>query len=228
MPAGAAARREKASAWRAAASACRAASRGVQPMARRIARTMSGVRFLVDPALGELLRGLPADGRHDARGEFDRRHRQQAGGVRVQPGPGAGAPAWRCRRRGSAVAARATSRACAGERARSRSRTVTAVARRVSGWSAARRAGCKRLSSSSISAPPSSASSAAKVLEVHIERALRQAGGLHHRIHRHRRRLRRAVAGARRLQNGGAGAGALCQADFCPSLQIHSCHVRFL
>ena len=27
---------------------------------------------LTDPALGEVLRGLPADGRHDARGQFDR------------------------------------------------------------------------------------------------------------------------------------------------------------
>ena len=59
-----------------------------------------GQRGFVDPALGEILGGLPADRRHNARGELDPRHRQQAGGVGVSQ-PGAGAPAWRWRRQGS-------------------------------------------------------------------------------------------------------------------------------
>lgn len=186
-----------------------------------------GQSGVVDPALGEILGGLPAESRHNARGDLDPRHRQQAGGVGVSQvlaqvrlhgigdvGDRGCSPRHQPRlcRRASQVAeqdgdggGQACQRVVGGE-ARGLQTPVELLGQFLAKLYLKGR----------------------KVLEVHIKCALRHGGGLHDRIHRDRRRLRRGVAGARRLHDGGTRAVSLGQANFRPSLQIHSCHVHFL
>ena len=105
------------------AAAWRAPPRHAVPPHAACSRWREGSRSrcrgarLVDPALGEILRGLPADGRHDARRPV-RPTAAPTGQRRARPpSPGAGAPAWRSRRRDLSCRPRHQPRLCrrAGE-----------------------------------------------------------------------------------------------------------------
>ena len=185
----------KVSALRAASSARPAASSG-----RASHRAQDGAhdvrhRRRVDPAVTEIPRGL-LDQRHDDAGrEVDRPDGQQAGGPRVSRScrrracepPGRRPVSHRRRgRRDAPAPARPPGRAAGGDgRGHAGQRMVDSQTGRLQTLAQVRdqRRAKLRLQHR-------------KVLEMQVERALRQLGGLHHRLHRHGGR-RGGVAGAR-------------------------------
>ena len=181
----------------------------------------------IDPAGTEFPRGLLDQRRDDAGREADRPGGQQAGGPRL----GQILPQARLRRlrdvrhRADGAGGETRLRRCCREVAQQHGDGRGHAGQRIVDGQAGRLQALVQLRDQRLAELRLQRH---KILEVQVERALRQPGGLRHRLHRHGVVGGSGVARAGGIQDRGARAGALRLTDRRPPLQVDAGHGSLL